>query len=131
MFLIAAEVVKMEDPVAELEALGLYMATVLTGLAIHGFIILPLLYFAVVRKNPYKYIYGLLQAMATALGTASRYTLFLWLTLRDTDSDPIWVWISIPKMGTVIGYIWIRIRVRVHVMGTVSVQYHVAIGFGV
>ena len=73
MFLIAAEVVKMEDPVAELEALGLYMATVLTGLAIHGFIILPLLYFAVVRKNPYKYIYGLLQAMATALGTASRY----------------------------------------------------------
>ena len=73
MFLIAAEVVKMEDPVAELEALGLYMVTVLTGLAIHGFIILPLLYFAVVRKNPYKYIYGLLQAMATALGTASRY----------------------------------------------------------
>ena len=72
MFLIAGEVVKMEDPVAELEALGLYMATVLSGLAIHGFIILPLLYFIAVRKNPFKYMYGLLQAMATALGTASR-----------------------------------------------------------
>ena len=81
MFLIAAEVVKMEDPVAELEALGLYMATVLTGLAIHGFIFLPLLYFAVVRKNPLKYIYGLLQAMATALGTASRYNCFLQMFL--------------------------------------------------
>lgn len=72
MFLIATEVVRMEDPVAELEALGLYMATVLTGLAIHGFIILPLLYFVVVRRNPFKYMLGMLQAMATALGTASR-----------------------------------------------------------
>ena len=62
----------MADPVAELEALGLYIVTVLAGFAIHGFIILPALYFAVVRKNPFKYMFGILQAMATALGTASR-----------------------------------------------------------
>ena len=62
----------MTDPVAELKALGLYIATVMTGLVIHGFIILPLLYFLFVRKNPVRYIYGILQAMATALGTASR-----------------------------------------------------------
>ena len=70
--MVASEIVNMTDPVAELQALGLYIATVMTGLVIHGFIILPLLYFLFVRKNPVRYIYGILQAMATALGTASR-----------------------------------------------------------
>ena len=70
--MVASEIVNMADPVAELKALGLYIATVMTGLVIHGFIILPLLYFVFVRKNPVRYIYGILQAMATALGTASR-----------------------------------------------------------
>ena len=73
LFLVASEIVNMKDPVAELESLGLYIGTVLAGLCIHGFIILPLLYFIFVRKNPIIYIYGILQAMATALGTASRY----------------------------------------------------------
>ena len=62
----------MEDPVGELRALGYYILTVMVGLAIHGGFILPLIYFVAVRKNPYKYLYGVLQAMITALGTASR-----------------------------------------------------------
>ena len=76
MFLVASEIINMKDPVAELEALGLYIATVLAGLCIHGIIILPLLYFIFVRENPFRYIYGMLQALATALGTASRYNFF-------------------------------------------------------
>jgi len=72
MFLIAAEIIGMEDPVGELRSLGLYMATVLAGLAIHGGVILPLIYFAIVRRNPYAYLYGTLHAMLTAFGTASR-----------------------------------------------------------
>lgn len=72
LFLVASEIINMKDPVAELEALGLYIGTVMAGLCIHGFIILPSLYFIFVRKNPLIYIYGILQAMATALGTASR-----------------------------------------------------------
>ena len=72
MFLIAAEIIKMEDPVSDLAALGLYIATVLTGLLIHGCITLPLLYLIIVRRNPLKYLYGILQALVTAFGTASR-----------------------------------------------------------
>lgn len=71
MFLVASEVAAMKDAVAQLQALGLYMVTVLTGLAIHGAIILPLIYLLVVRKNPFKYLLGTLQALLTAFGTAS------------------------------------------------------------
>ena len=63
----------MTDPVGELEALGFYITTVLVGLIIHGALLLPLVYFVVTRKNPYKFLYGTLQALFTALGTASRY----------------------------------------------------------
>lgn len=71
MFLVASEVLGMKDPIAELEALGMYMVTVLSGLAIHGGIVLPLIYLVVVRKNPFKYLLGALQALVTAFGTAS------------------------------------------------------------
>ena len=65
----------MKDPLEELKALGLYMATVVTGLAIHGIIILPSIYFICIRKNPYKYLAGMLQALLTAFGTDSRLVL--------------------------------------------------------
>ncbi|ELT92594.1 hypothetical protein CAPTEDRAFT_63150, partial [Capitella teleta] len=71
MFLVAAEIIEMEDPVKELEALGLYIATVMAGLAIHGLIVIPLIYLIITRKNPFKYLYHVLQALITALGTAS------------------------------------------------------------
>ncbi|CAF3438265.1 unnamed protein product [Rotaria socialis] len=51
--------------------IGLYMATVLAGLFIHGFIILPLILFIVTRMNVFKYIRGMSQALVTAFGTAS------------------------------------------------------------
>ncbi|CAK8685606.1 unnamed protein product [Clavelina lepadiformis] len=71
IFLIAGEIMKMENPAQVLEQLGLYMATVIAGLAIHGLIVLPLIYFIVVRKNPFKYLSGVLQALFTALATSS------------------------------------------------------------
>uniref|UniRef100_H2YDN1 Amino acid transporter n=1 Tax=Ciona savignyi TaxID=51511 RepID=H2YDN1_CIOSA len=61
IFLIAGEIMKMQDPAKVLEQLGLYMATVIAGLAIHGLIVLPLIYFIVVRKNPFVYLSGVLQ----------------------------------------------------------------------
>ena len=72
LFLIMGNIISIGrlDKVAA--TLGMYMVTVMTGLLIHAAIILPLLYFVVTRKNPFKFLKGMLQAWLTALGTASR-----------------------------------------------------------
>jgi len=54
--------------------LGMYMVTVMVGLVIHGGLILPLIFFAMTRKNPFTFYSGIFQAWITALGTASRYS---------------------------------------------------------
>lgn len=48
-----------------------YMATVLTGLAIHSLITLPLILYILTRRNPYAFIYQMSQALLTAFSTAS------------------------------------------------------------
>lgn len=53
------------------EAIGTYMFVVLSGLAIHALVILPLAYFLVTRSNPFKYMHQMRQALMTALGTDS------------------------------------------------------------
>ncbi|CAH1243818.1 SLC1A3 [Branchiostoma lanceolatum] len=71
-FLIAGKIIEMYDDLSALAgALGLYTITVLVGLAIHGLFVLPMLYFIFVRKNPFVFITGLVQALLTALGTSS------------------------------------------------------------
>lgn len=70
--MIAGKIVAMEDFGILLTQVGLYFLTVLIGLLIHGTLILPALFFICTRGNPYKFIYGILQAMATAFGTSSR-----------------------------------------------------------
>lgn len=57
--------------------LGMYMITVIVGLIIHGGIFLPLIYFVIVKENPFKFFMGIFQAWVTALGTASRYARLL------------------------------------------------------
>ena len=49
------------------------MVTVLVGLTVHGCVTLPVLFFVLSRRNPFKFVYGMLQALLTALGTASRF----------------------------------------------------------
>jgi Na+/H+-dicarboxylate symporter len=56
---------------AELYKLGKYSATVLSGLAIHGLVILPVLLFLLARRNPFRYAFNLLTAFATAFSTGS------------------------------------------------------------
>ncbi|XP_071108762.1 excitatory amino acid transporter 1-like isoform X2 [Haliotis cracherodii] len=70
-FLIAAKIVEMEDFGVLLGKVGLYFITVLCGLAVHGVVVLPGLYVLCTRQNPYRFIYGISQAMATAFGTSS------------------------------------------------------------
>uniref|UniRef100_A0A8C7EZN3 Amino acid transporter n=1 Tax=Oncorhynchus kisutch TaxID=8019 RepID=A0A8C7EZN3_ONCKI len=71
LFLIAGKIVEMDDITETGGQLGMYTITVIIGLSIHAFLVLPTLYFVITRKNPFVFICGLLQALITALGTSS------------------------------------------------------------
>ncbi|XP_009876767.1 PREDICTED: excitatory amino acid transporter 3, partial [Apaloderma vittatum] len=70
VFLIAGKIIEVEDWEI-FRKLGLYMATVLSGLAIHSIVILPLIYLIIVRKNPFRFAMGMAQALLTALMISS------------------------------------------------------------
>ena len=72
MFLVAGKILEIEDLLKLAQSLGMYALTVLTGLAIHSLITLPLIYYAVTRKNPFLFYRGMLQAWLTGIGTGSR-----------------------------------------------------------
>jgi Na+/H+-dicarboxylate symporter len=71
LFLILPRVIDVEDLNTMLGGVGLYTLTVLLGLFIHGFVVLPCLYLIVVRKNPYKMVAKMSGALMTAFGTSS------------------------------------------------------------
>uniref|UniRef100_A0A8B9Q405 Amino acid transporter n=1 Tax=Apteryx owenii TaxID=8824 RepID=A0A8B9Q405_APTOW len=70
LFLIAGKIIEVDDWEI-FRKLGLYMATVLSGLAIHSIVILPLIYLIIVRKNPFRFAMGMAQALLTALMVSS------------------------------------------------------------
>lgn len=72
IFLVASKFVDTDDIADVAARLGMYMVTVLAGLAIHSIVVLPLLYFIVTRKNPGRFFTNMLKALCTAWGTASR-----------------------------------------------------------
>ncbi|MBE7489117.1 MAG: dicarboxylate/amino acid:cation symporter [Candidatus Omnitrophica bacterium] len=55
----------------ELEKLGKYILSVELGLLVHGFIILPLIFFGITRRNPFQFIRESMEALLTAFSTAS------------------------------------------------------------
>jgi len=69
--LIAAKVAEMDDLTIVVTKLGFHLLTTLVGLAIHGFVTLPLIYAVVVRMNPFAYMRRCLQALVTAFATSS------------------------------------------------------------
>ncbi|KAL3868595.1 hypothetical protein ACJMK2_041396 [Sinanodonta woodiana] len=71
LFLVAAKLVEMEDISTIFEQIGFYFLTVMAGLFVHGFVVLPLVYLIAVRRNPFVFMYNMLKALLTAWGTAS------------------------------------------------------------
>lgn len=69
--LIVAKFASMSDIEGTFEKLALYMVTVIVGLIIHSFIVLPAIFTIVTRKNPLKFALGLVKALLTAFGTSS------------------------------------------------------------
>ncbi|KAJ4947897.1 hypothetical protein JOQ06_009928 [Pogonophryne albipinna] len=69
--LICGKIISIADLEVVARQLGMYMVTVIVGLIIHGGIFLPLIYFVIVRENPWTFFMGIFQAWVTALGTAS------------------------------------------------------------
>ncbi|KAL7400455.1 hypothetical protein ABVT39_012561 [Epinephelus coioides] len=71
MFLVAGKIVEMEDVGNLFASLGKYIACCIIGHAVHGFLVLPAIYFVITRKNPYTFLWGIFTALATAFGTSS------------------------------------------------------------
>merc|ERR1719186_4962 len=80
LFIVAGQVVEHGNP-KELEKVAMYFGTVIAGLTIHGFIVLPLIYAAVTRSLPFRFIGNMVEALMTAWGTASS-TATLPVTIR-------------------------------------------------
>ncbi|XP_014586407.2 neutral amino acid transporter A [Equus asinus] len=71
MFLVGSKIVEMKDIVVLVTSLGKYIFTSILGHFIHGGIVLPLIYFVFTRKNPFRFLLGLLAPFATAFATCS------------------------------------------------------------
>ena len=56
---------------AVLQQTGAYFGTVLAGLGVHAFITLPLILWIFTRRNPFRFMYQMSQALLTAFSTAS------------------------------------------------------------
>ncbi|XP_066495888.1 neutral amino acid transporter A [Tiliqua scincoides] len=71
MFLVGSKIVEMEDIVLLVTSLGKYIFASILGHIIHGGIVLPLIYFAFTRKNPFVFLLGLITPLTTAFATCS------------------------------------------------------------
>ncbi|MBT3181279.1 MAG: dicarboxylate/amino acid:cation symporter [Deltaproteobacteria bacterium] len=56
---------------AEVSKVGMYSMTVISGLAIHGLIVLPLILFFLAKRSPLRYGAAMLEALVTSFSTSS------------------------------------------------------------
>ena len=70
-FLIAGKLLEMESFEVIVGQLGMYFMTVLLGLFIHGFIVLPVIFMVCTKTLPFRFVINMSQALITAFGTAS------------------------------------------------------------
>ncbi|XP_067675085.1 excitatory amino acid transporter-like isoform X2 [Haliotis asinina] len=73
LFLTMSKILAVDDLLTTGRQLGMYMITNLVGYAVHSSVVLPVIYAALTRRNPYRITRGILQALVTAVGTNSRF----------------------------------------------------------
>ncbi|KAF7994723.1 hypothetical protein HCN44_004195 [Aphidius gifuensis] len=84
LFLIPGKLLETQDIGIMLSRLGIYVLTVLLGLFIQGFIILPFVYFICTNKSPIEIFKNIGPAIITAIGTSSS-TATIPMTLKCLD----------------------------------------------
>ena len=70
--IIASKLVAMQNIGGTVQNLGLFIAALITGSIVYGFIILPAIYVLLLRKNPFSLMSCVSKALITGIGTASR-----------------------------------------------------------
>ncbi|EDV30779.2 uncharacterized protein Dana_GF14874, isoform A [Drosophila ananassae] len=68
---IAGKILSVDDLGLVMSQLMWFIVTVALGVFIYQFVVMQAIYFVVVRRNPFKFYAGLIQAMLTAFATAS------------------------------------------------------------
>ena len=76
-FLIAGQILATKDLGSELAKLGMYFLTVMIGLVVHGFIILPIIFFAVTRSNPFTFIFNMGRCMLCLVSNLYDYYTYI------------------------------------------------------
>lgn len=66
--------------------IGMFVVTVLSALAVHAFVMIPLVLWLFTGRNPYQYFLGMLTAVTTAFSTASSAAT-LPLTMRCVEEN--------------------------------------------
>lgn len=101
-FLILPNLMKL--PLSEIGAnLGLLIGGTLSSMFIHLFIVLPILFFAICRKNPYSYWLKCSPAWVTAWGSASSAgTLPVTLRMCAARKTPVTVYKFVAPLGCLI-----------------------------
>ena len=70
--LIAASILNVGDMQTAFSSLALFILVNVLGYACHQFVVLPLLYFALVRRNPFKIQLNVVESVLIGFAPASR-----------------------------------------------------------
>ena len=68
---ICAKILSVSNLGLVMSQLAMFIITVVSGIFLYQFTILPLIYFVLVQKNPFRFWWGMFQSWMTAFATAS------------------------------------------------------------